>query len=159
MNHGISGLLALGLCGLLACGGGDDDGDQVDAGTAGGGHADAGSHDTADASGGDGEVTCTVSVSAEADTDARTITGVGALECTGSATLSVQTCVQWDASGDFEDIGCFTRILSDVDALEVEQVSSCGIGSGQTFRARVNASVDGSDFPEELSDELGCDES
>jgi hypothetical protein len=157
MNHGISGLLALALCGLLACGGGDDDGDQIDAGTADGGGTDAGGG-SADASGGNGaEVTCTVSVSAEADTDARTITGVGALECTGIATLSVQTCVQWDASGDFEDIGCFTRILSDVDALEVEQVSSCGIGSGQTFRARVNASVDGSDFPEELSDELGCE--
>jgi hypothetical protein len=160
MNNWLRSLLALvalGFSGLLltACGGGSDDGDRIDAGGSGGADAGGGGGNADARSGGD--VTCTVSASAEADTGARTITALGALDCNGSATLGLEVCVQWDASGEFEDVQCFTRIESNLDALEVENVASCGITTGRTFRARVSASVDGTDLPEELSAELGCE--
>ena len=154
MGGELRGVIALALSGLLACGGGDDRGD---AGEPSGDDAAAGGESADARAGGEEDVICTVTASSEADVEARTITAEGGLRCSGHATLSLETCVQWDASGEFENIQCFTSIQSGVDELEVETVASCGISPGRLFRARVSASVDDDDLPEELSATHGCD--
>lgn len=131
--------LVLGLAiGMFGCGG--DDG--------GGGFPDA--------SGGGG-VTCTVTATATPDTSARTITGVGAAHCTGAATLQLETCVQWNATGSFADIMCQSSTMSGSADLQVQNVSSCGIATGRMFRARVNLSVNGTAQPEKLSTVVMCE--
>ncbi|HET6612556.1 MAG TPA: hypothetical protein VFG83_11220 [Kofleriaceae bacterium] len=151
--------LAFGLfvCGVTAACGSDDSGD-VDAPAA---QADASSGDVdapadhIDAGGGD--EACTVTATATPDTQAKTITGVGLVECSAAGSIEVETCVQWNPSGTFEDIMCLSSSQSGVAQLEVENVSSCGLTSGRSFRARVNATVDGNALPEALSDEVGCE--
>lgn len=151
--------LALPLCTFLlaACGGGSDDGDRVDAG--GGGDTDAGGDSgDVDAGGGSGgDLTCSVTAQIEPDLGARTMNGVGRIECDGSGTLTVETCVQWDSSGEFEDIQCQTSTRSGVAELEVENLASCGLGQGDSFRARVNAEANGASEAEVLSEEVGCE--
>jgi hypothetical protein len=88
---------------------------------------------------------------------ARTVTGLGSVSCDGSAALAVETCVQWDPAGSFEDIQCFSNSQSGTTELEVENLASCGLGLGRTFRARVNVTVNGAAQPEEISSEVSCD--
>ena len=136
----IAALMA--LASLTACGGGDD-GD-------GGGGSDAGS--------GSGNPTCTLTATATADKTARTITGVGSVSCTGgSATVALEVCVQWNASGSFADIQCQSGTQSGVSQHSVQNVSSCGIGSGRMFRTRANASINGTALAEVLSSTVACE--
>jgi hypothetical protein len=131
------------LVGAGACG--KDDGGS-DAGPA----ADAGGNGT-------GNVTCTVTATATADVGARTITGVGTADCDGPASITVETCVQWNPGGTFEDIMCSSESRAEVRSWEVENVSACGIGSGRSYRARVNVIIDGTDLDEQLSAEVACE--
>ncbi len=57
----------------------------------------------------------------------------------------------------FEDIQCASNSTSGVTELTVENLPSCGLGSGRTFRAQVNVTVDGEAQPEQLSNEVSCD--
>ena len=107
--------------------------------------------------GGGGEVTCTVGASIMTDSAQRTATGVGTVTCDGEADLGVTTCVQWDPSGTFEDIQCASNSVTGVTELTVENLSSCGLGSGRTFRAQVNVTIDGEAQPEQISTEVSCD--
>jgi hypothetical protein len=132
-------VLALALGPIGGCGG-DDGG--------GGGFPDA--------SGG-GNATCTVTATATPDTTARTITGLGMVHCTAAATLALEVCVQWNASGSFADIMCQSSTMSGVADSQLMNVSSCGIGTGRKYRARVNLSVNGAAQPEKLSTEVGCE--
>jgi hypothetical protein len=130
-----SHLLGLGLVLVAACGG--DDGTSVDAG------------------GGGGNVTCEVTATITAMMSARTVTGVGKADCTGAASLEVETCVQWNPSGTFVDIQCMSSTKS-ATTNQVDNLASCGITSGRQFRARVNATVNGVAKPEVLSTEIAC---
>jgi hypothetical protein len=154
-----NGVIAMALSALLlaGCGVGDEgDDDGIDAGSGGNGdQIDAGGGSGSDAGG--GNAACTVTAELLPNTQTRTVTGIGTIECDASATLSVETCVQWDATGEFEDTQCQTTITSGVDELEVETLASCGLTQGNRFRARVTASVDDSDEPEVLSDDVGCE--
>ena len=122
---------------IASCGSGDDGG-RVD-------------------SGGGGEVSCTVTATATADVGARTIAGIGRIECSQAASIRVETCVQWNPNGSFEDIQCMSSSQSGVAQLEVQNLASCGLGSGRRYRARVNASVNGTAEPEKLSADVGCE--
>jgi hypothetical protein len=137
------GALVFALVGSSACG--DDDG-----GGGGGDVADAGGNGT-------GNVTCTVTATATKDVGARTITGVGLAECDGTASITVETCVQWNPSGAFEDLMCMTTSRAEVRMLSVENLSACGIGTGRSYRARVNVLVDGTAQAEQLSTEVDCE--
>lgn len=103
-----------------------------------------------------GTPTCTLTATATADTGAKTITGVGALQCDQAADLTVETCVQWNANGAFEDIQCKSSSASGQTQLELQNVASCGVDTTRRFRARVNATVNGTAQPEQLSTEVGC---
>ena len=116
-----------------------------------------GSENNGGGGGGGGEVTCTVDATITTDSAQRTATGVGEVTCDGEADLGVTTCVQWDASGTFEDIQCASNSVSGVTELTVENLSSCGLGAGRLFRAQVNVTIDGEAQPEQLSTELSCD--
>jgi hypothetical protein len=111
----------------------------------------------ADANGGGGNVTCTITATATPDTQARTVTGLGMVHCTGAATLALETCVQWNASGSFADIQCQSSTMSGVTDHQVSNLSSCGIATGRRFRARVNLSINGAAQPEKLSADVGCE--
>jgi hypothetical protein len=137
---------------LAACGGDDPD-PSVDASNSGA--IDASGNNGVDAS--TGNVTCSVTATATANVNARTITGVGSVQCNGTASLSVETCVQWNPGGTFQDIMCLSETHSNVTQLEVDNLSSCGISTGRRFRTRVNAAVNGVDQPEELSADIGCE--
>lgn len=135
---------ALGLVLLAACGGGTgDDGPSIDA---------AGNIDG-------GGATCTLTSSITANASAKTVTGIGKVDCTSAANIQVETCVQWNPSGTFIDIMCVSKTNSNLlakEALTVENLSSCGITAGRQFRARVNAMVNGTPKPEMVSAEIGC---
>lgn len=141
-------VMAFALLGA-GCGDGDDGDRRADVDVDGGGDTGAGGD-----AGGSG---CTVTATAVPDLDERTVTGIGAVQCDAAATLSVETCVQWDASGTFEDLQCRESTESGTAGVQVENLASCGIGSGRSFRARVNASVDGTALPEALSAEVACE--
>lgn len=128
---------------IAACGGGDD-----------GGGDDGQSHPDARPA---GNPTCTVTASATPDTQARTITGLGGVQCDAAASLALEVCVQWNPNGSFEDIMCQSTSMSGVPELQLENVASCGIGVGRQFRARANASVNGTAQSEVLSTEVGCE--
>ena len=126
---------------IAACGGGDDGGgddSQTDARPA-------------------GNPTCTVTASATPDIQARTITGLGRVQCDAGASLALEVCVQWNPTGSFEDIMCQSSTMSGVPELQVENVSSFGIAVGRRFRARANASVNGTAQSEILSTDVGCE--
>ncbi len=128
---------------LGACGGGDD-------GDGGGGSGDAGGS-------GSGNPTCTLTATATADKTARTITGVGSVSCSGSATVALEVCVQWNPSGSFVDIQCQSGTMSGVSQHSVQNLSSCGLGSGRMFRTRANASINGTALAEVLSSTVACE--
>jgi hypothetical protein len=126
---------------LAACGG-DDDGSTPDASGSGSGS---------------GNAVCNVTASATPNAGNRTITGVGAVQCDEAGNISLEVCVQWNPSGSFADIMCQSSSMSGVKDLQLQNVSSCGLGSGRRFRARVNAKVNGAAKPELLSSEVGCE--
>ncbi|MDB4961165.1 MAG: hypothetical protein JWP01_1164 [Myxococcales bacterium] len=130
---------------VAACGGGGtgDDEPGVDAG---GGGADSGG----------GSVSCTATASITAMMAAKTVTGVGKAECTGPASLEIETCVQWNPSGTFVDIQCMETTRSGMAMLQVDNLASCGISAGRRFRARVNVKVNGVAKPEALSADIAC---
>ena len=106
---------------------------------------------------GGGEITCTVTATATPNLGARTMSGVGTVQCNATASLRVETCVQWNTGGVFEDIQCMSEGKSGADRLEVTNLSSCGISQGRSFRARVSARVNDNDQAEILSAEVGCE--
>jgi|GEM_PF-5404505 len=87
---------------------------------------------------------------------ARTATGVGTVTCDGDASIDLEVCVQWDASGSFADTQCKSAAESGIASLTVDNLTSCGLSAGRTFRARVNASINGVALAEVLSDEVVC---
>ena len=87
---------------------------------------------------------------------AKTVRGTGTVTCSGAAALRVETCVQWNPSGSFADIQCMESTQSGMASLTVDNLASCGISSGRKFRARVNATVNGTAQPEVLSSEATC---
>jgi hypothetical protein len=117
-----------------------------------GADGDDGTTDTTD----DNGVTCASEASLVFDSKARTALGTGDVTCDGDADIELEVCVQWNPSGDFEDIQCMSGSESAVAAATVENLSSCGISAGRTFRTRVNATVDGIALDEELSAEGIC---
>lgn len=100
---------------------------------------------------------CGLEASIVLDSGGATVTATGAVTCDGPASIEVETCVQWDTGGGFADISCQTSSQSDVEELVLDHQGSCGITAGRPFRARVNASFDGTDLAEELSSEITCD--
>jgi hypothetical protein len=77
---------------------------------------------------------CGVTATITPNVTARTMTGTGTLTCDANATLEVQTCVQWNPSGTFVDIMCIRSTKSSVPALQVDNLSGCGIGTGRMYR-------------------------
>ena len=102
-------------------------------------------------------MTCTVTATVTPDVTNRTMTGTGAASCDGTAAIGLEVCVQWNPSGSFEDIMCQSSTRSGVMQAQVDNLSSCGIATGRRFRARVNATIDGTAKPEVLSSEVGCE--
>ena len=108
-----------------------------------------------DASG--GEVLCNVQADILPDLGARTVSGIGNVECDAQASLAVETCVQWNPSGTFEDIQCVSETKSRPKTLELANLSSCGLGAGRRFRSRVSVTVNGIGQPEVVSEEVACE--
>lgn len=100
---------------------------------------------------------CTVTATSTVDTTARTITGKGAITCDAAATIRVETCVQWNPSGPYEDIMCQSATQTDVAQLEAQNVSSCGVATGRTFRTRVSTTVNRVTQPVSYSAEVSCE--
>lgn len=130
------------LFALIACSGGDDGGPSVDASSG---------------SGSGSAATCTVTATATANTSNRTVNGVGAVQCDNAATIALDVCVQWNPDGAFKDIMCQSSTKSAVREAQLDNLSSCGIATGRRFRARVNATINGTAKPEVLSTEVGCE--
>ncbi len=146
--------LAVSLALVVSSACGDDDGSSgPDASSGGDARSESDGRSQNDAS---GNATCTLTATATADVAARTINGVGSIRCSGTASIMVETCVQWNPSGTFEDIMCLSSTTSGAE-LDVENLASCGLGMGRSYRARVNASVDGTDQAEKLSAEVRCE--
>lgn len=72
-------------------------------------------------------------------------------------TIALDVCVQWNASGTFADIMCQSGTMSGVMQHMVQNVSSCGISNGRRFRARVNASINGTAKNEVVTADVGCE--
>jgi hypothetical protein len=104
-----------------------------------------------------GAVTCTATANITPDLTAKTMTGSGKITCDGVASLEVQTCVQWNPSGTFVDIICMSSTKSGTAALQVDNLSSCGIAvGGRMYRARVATSANGITQAEQLSAAVPC---
>jgi hypothetical protein len=107
-----------------------------------------------------GSATCTVTASALANTSARTIAGKGEVTCDVGATIALEVCVQYNPSGTFMDIMCQSSTQSGAGAgtpFTVTNTSSCGVGTGRMYRARVNATINGTAKPEVLSSVVMCE--
>lgn len=129
-------LVLFGSLVLAACGGDDGGGMGVDAPT--------------------GAPSCTVTATATPNVSSRTITGNGVVQCNATATIAIETCVQWNPNGTFADIMCVTSTMSGVMQHQLENLSSCGIATGRMYRTRVNAIVNGTAQNEVLSTTVSC---
>lgn len=120
---------------------------------------DTGDDDGTSDQGSGSAVMCTLGASASPNTSSRTIAASGTLMCNGTASLHVETCVQWKTSSTaaYSDITCQSSTMSGVADLALDTVASCGISTGRMFRARVNAAVNGTNMNETLSAEVKCD--
>jgi hypothetical protein len=84
------------------------------------------------------------------------MTGSGKITCDGVASLEVQACVQWNPSGTFVDIMCVSSTKSGMSALQVDNLSSCGITVGRMYRTRVSSAANGIAQAEKLSAAVSC---
>lgn len=130
-------LMAVTLALLAACGDDDDSG-----GGGGGGSPPAPS--------------CTVKATVTANSQ-HIVQGLGEVTCQAAATISVETCLQWDADDSFADVQCQTITVSDLTTSQNPTSVSCTASLGHRFRARVNATVGGTALPEALSSEVVCE--
>lgn len=92
---------------------------------------------------------CTVTASTTSRSGPVVVTGSGSVTCTGTADLQIETCLQWETGGTYENVQCQTQGSSGVTMLTRDVEVGCL--SPRNFRTRVRANANGSDLPEQLS--------
>jgi hypothetical protein len=152
-NIALAVALASMAIGCVAQEGGEDEMEDL----GGGGGGGTGSGSGSGSGSGTSNVTCTAAATVSADVSVPKIEGVGTLTCTGSAALSVETCLQWKSAGSstFSDIGCTSQSKSGVSTLATPFSSGCGIGE-KLYRTQVRAKLDGQMVAEAVSNEINC---
>ncbi|MGC4117972.1 MAG: hypothetical protein QM765_26170 [Myxococcales bacterium] len=125
-------VVALGLVG--GCGGNDQEPGPAHGDVGPGAGLDGGLSDAG------GKVTCSTAATIAVSTDpTKILTATGTITCPGAADLAIQVCAQLDGV----DVQCASQSGSGLASLtNCVQVSCLGT---KTFRARVMATVDGTD--------------